>query len=56
MIWLIVGAVLCIVFGYSVGRGSGKEHTINRLTRQYRRGLERDLRVNIQTPVLMLVW
>jgi hypothetical protein len=43
VIWLLVGAALCIIIGYSIGRGSGKEHTVNRLTQQYRRGLEQTL-------------
>jgi hypothetical protein len=44
LIWLIIGGVFCIIFGYSVGRDSGKEHTINRLTHQYRRGLEQTIK------------
>jgi hypothetical protein len=40
LIWLIIGGVLCFIVGYSAGRDSGKEHTISRLTQQYRRGLE----------------
>ena len=40
LFWLIIGGVLCTMFGYSVGRDSGKVHTINQLTQHYRRGLE----------------
>jgi hypothetical protein len=43
-IWLIVVPVLCIVVGYAIGRSSGKEHILRKLTREYRRELEQNLR------------
>jgi membrane protein DedA with SNARE-associated domain len=44
MIWLIIGGIFCAILGYGVGRSSGREHILNRLTQQHRRELEQKLR------------